>query len=159
MSKELLNSIAPSLGMTIPQLQKMSATLDKLPDPVPFAYLFSGTSTYWVAPDSGIVVDVASHEVRTSAFDLGNGQIAPVGPVLDFSYTSPPLTLKAAAEDATDSANQMKLIETTIPLVALIGGIVLVTVLLVVAAVRRRRRPPMAPPVAPAPPRELTPVG
>jgi hypothetical protein len=159
MPKSLLSQMAPSLGLTIPQLQQMQKVIDSLPDPVPFAYLFSGTSTYWVAPDSGIVVDVASHEVRTSAFDLGNGKIVPVGPVLDFSYTSPPLTLKAAADDATDSANQMKLIETTIPLVALIAGLVLVGVLVTVAAIRRRRQPPAAPPVVAAPPRELTPVG
>lgn len=158
MSKALLNQMAPSLGLTIPQLQKMAGVLATLPDPVQFAYLFSGTSTYWVAPDSGVVVDVASHEVRTSAFALPGGQIAPVGPILDFSYTSPPLTLKAAANDATDAANKMQLIETTIPLVALISGVVLLVVVLVIAAVRRRR-PPATPPVESVPPRELTPVG
>jgi len=159
MSKSMLNSMAPSLGLTVPQLQKMANVLATLPDPVPFAYLFSGTSTYWVAPGSGIVVDVASHEVRTSAFDLGNGKVLPVGPILDFGYTSTPLTLKGAAGDATDAANQMRLIETTIPLVALVSGAVLVTALLVGTAVRRRRQPPATPSVVQVEPRELTPVG
>ena len=139
-----------------------SSVLSTLPDPVPFGYLFSATSTYWIAPGSGVVVDVASHEVRTSGFVVA-GQILPVGPVLDFTYTSPALTLTAAASDAKDKAAQMRLISTTIPLVALITGGVILLVLIGTAVYSRRRTtaPPMTPPTTMAPPREreLTPVG
>ena len=156
MSKATLNSMTPALGLTIDQLKGLSTTLGQLPDPVPFGYLFSATSTYYVAPDSGVVVDVTSHEVRTSGFIVA-GQVLPVGAVLDFSYSAPTLTLKAAADDAKDKASQMTLISSTIPLVSLILGIVIVVALAGVAMVRRPRGP-AAPTTAPQP-RELTPVG
>lgn len=156
MSKETLNTMTPSLGLSLDQLKTLSATLSKLPDPVPFGYLFSGTSTYYVAPDSGVVVDVQAHEVRTSGFIVA-GQVVPVGSVLDFSYSAPPLTLKAAADDAKDKASQMTLISSTIPLVALIVGVAIVGLLVGVAVTRRRR--PTPPSTMPMQPRELTPVG
>jgi hypothetical protein len=165
LSKATLNTMTPSLGLSTDQLKQLSTVESKLPDPVPFGYLFSATSTYWVAPDSGLVVDVASHEVRTSGFVV-DGQVVPVGPVLDFSYTSPPLTLQAAASDAKDKASQMKLISSTIPLGALVSGGVLILVVVGTATISRRRRtttppttPPTGPPSVPTPPRELTPVG
>ena len=83
----------------------------------------------------------------------------PVGPVLDFSYSAPPSTLNAAASDAKDKADQMQRISSTIPLVALITGAVLLIVLLAAAAINRRRVTPTAPPSVPAPPRELAPAG
>lgn len=155
-TKSMVNAMVPSLGMTTSQLQKFAELLPTLPDPAPLGYLFSATSTYWVAPDSGIVVDVTSHEVRTAAFVVGS-TLAPVGPVLDFTYSAPLLTIKGAAADATDSANKMQLVSTTLPLAALIaGGLVLAVV--TVAGVRRRRHPAAPPAVAPEP-RQLTPVG
>jgi hypothetical protein len=157
LTKATLSTMTPSLGLSLDQLKALSATLSKLPDPVPFGYLFSGTSTYYVAPDSGVVVDVQAHEVRTSGF-LVAGQVVPVGPVLDISFTAPQLTLQAAAEDAKDKAAQMRLISTTVPLVALIAGVVLVGLMVTLAVIRRRRVPPVAP-TMPAPVRELTPVG
>jgi hypothetical protein len=156
LSKATLASMTPSLGLSIDQLKALSTVLATLPDPVPLGYLFSATSTYWVAPDSGIVVDVASHEVRTAGFVTG-GQIVPVGPVLDLTYAAPAGTLTAAASDAKDKASQMQLISTTIPLVALITGGVLVLVLVGAAFFTHRRRRTTPPQVA-APPREVTPV-
>src|SRR3954451_15689417 len=155
--KSLLNSMVPSLGLTMAQLQQLADVMPKLPDPVPFAYLFSAASTYWVAPDSGIVVDVVSHEVRTAAFVVGS-QVLPVGSVLDFTYSAPPLTVKAAAGDARSSADKMQLISTTIPLAALVTGSVLLVTCIAIAVVRRRRTPTTVAPVAPQP-RELTSVG
>ena len=155
--KSLLSSMVPSLGLTMAQLQQLADLMPKLPDPVPFAYLFSAASTYWVAPDSGIVVDVVSHEVRTAAFVVGS-RLVPVGPVLDFTYSAPPLTVKAAADDARSSTDKMQLISTTIPVASLITGAVLVLALVVGAAFTPRRRT-TSPPSVPAPPRELTPVG
>jgi len=155
--KSLLSSMVPSLGLTTDQLLQLADLMPKLPDPVPFAYLFSAASTYWVAPDSGIVVDVVSHEVRTAAFVVGS-RLVPVGSVLDFTYSAPPLTVKAAADDARSSADKMQLISTTIPLAALIAGGVLVLALLAAPALTNRRRTP-TPPTIPAPPRELTPAG
>lgn len=156
MSKATLMRMTPALGLSVDQLKGMSSVLSSLPDPVPFGYIFSATSTYWVAPDSGVVVDVAAHEVRSAGFATG-GPVVPLSSVLDITYTSPPLTLKAAASDAKDKAAQMEMIATTIPLAALATGGALVLVLIGTAIVTRRRT--STPPTVPAPPRELTPVG
>ena len=138
MTKAQIMTLVPSLGLKVADLKQMSGVLDKLPDPVPFAYTFSSPSTYYVAPDSGVVVDVVSREIRSAAFDLG-GTLAAVGPVMDFTYTSTPATLKAAANDAKDNASKMQLISTTLPLIALIVGIALAAISLVglMAAIRR----------------------
>ena len=121
MPKSLLNSMVPSLGLTMPscsswrtfcrscQTRCRSATCSARPAP---------TGSRLTA---GIVVDVASHEVRTAAFVVGS-QLVPVGPVLDFTYSAPPLTVKAAAADAKSSADKMELVSTTLPLAALITG-------------------------------------
>ena len=156
-SKSMLNSMVPSLGLSMDQLKQFADILPTLPDPVPLAYLFSATSTYWVAPDSGIVVDVSSHEVRTAAFTV-SGQLLPVGPALDFTYSGPALTVKAAASDAKSSADKMELISTTLPLAALVAGGVLLVTVTVIAIVRRRNSRHTPPAVTPAP-RELTPTG
>jgi hypothetical protein len=86
------------------------------------------------------------------------GHVVPVGPVLDMSYTAPPMTLQAAANDAKDKADQMQLVSTTIPLVALISGAVLLLSVIGVAVVGRRRQVTIEPTVR-TPMRELTPVG
>lgn len=157
MPKSLLSSMVPSLGLTHDQLLQLADLMPKLPDPVPFGYLFSAASTYWVAPDTGIVVDVTSHEVRTAAFIVGS-RLAPVGPVLDFTFSAPALTVQAAAEDAKAGTDKMELVSTTLPLAALITGSVLLLTVAVIA-VARRRRPPVATTPVPAEPKELTLVG
>jgi hypothetical protein len=154
--KSLLSSMVPSLGLTMDQLQQLADVLPQLPDPVPFGYLFSSAATYWVAPDTGIVVDVVSHEVRTAAFVVGS-RLMPVGAVLDFTYSAPASTVHAAGQDAKNGADKMQLISTTLPLVALITGGVIVLAQIATAVYTRRRT--TAPPTTPAQPRELTTAG
>lgn len=157
MPKAELMTMVPSLGLSTAQLTDMSKTLASLPDPVPFAYTYQASNTYWVAPRTGVVVDISYHEVRSVAFAVGP-LLIPVAPVMDMTYTSTPLTLSAAAQDARDNASSMDMIESTLPLWLLLGGLVLIVAGGTVLATRRRQ-PPAAPPVQPVSPRELTPIG
>ena len=146
MTKQQILDLTPSLQLTTDQLLKKQAVLDGLPDPVPMAYTYSVKATFWVAPDTGIVLDAAQHEVRASHFVDGD-KLLPAATVMDMTYQATPSTLAAAAQDARDGAAKIHLIRTTVPWIALISGIVLTVVGIVLLAVRRRR-PPVAP-VAP----------
>lgn len=157
MTKQMLDTMAGTLGMTRAQLENLATLTPKLPDPVPFVYTFAADSTYWVAPASGVVVDVQSHELRMSNVVV-DGALVPLSPLLDLTYTSPSQTLQAAAGDAKDKAAQMTMIETTLPLTALIAGAVILLVLAPLPLIRRRR-PPAPSVTSVAPPRELTPAG
>lgn len=153
--KATLMSMVPTLGLTTEQLTQMSKVLPQLPDPVPFAYTYSITATYWVAPQSGIVVDATQHETRSAAMVSGP-IVVPVGSVMDMTYSDTPATLRAAANDARDAVDAITLITDTVPLVTLITGFVL---LAVGAGMQLRRRPPAPPSTPIVEPRELTPVG
>jgi hypothetical protein len=163
MPKSELLTMVPSLGLSTSELTAMSKVLSAPPDPVPFAYTYQATNTYWVAPTSGVVVDISYREVRSVAFATGPA-LVPVAPVMDLTYTGTPLTLAAAATDARDNADGIQMIETTVPLGLLVGGFVLILVGGSVLAIRRRRPPTFPPtqptqPTQPVPPRELTRTG
>lgn len=147
MTKSMLTSSAATLGLTSTQLQQMATLTPQLPDPVPLVYTFAATSTYWVAPDSGVVVDVQSHEVRAVNLEVG-GALVPIAPVLDLSYASPASTLQAAVNDAKDKAAQMTLIRSTLP--AILGGVGIVLAFIGAGLLAFRRHP-----VVPPAPQEL----
>ena len=145
MTKEDLLRTTPSLQMTKRQLLRMAGIVDRLPDPVPLTYSYRLDATYWIAPDSGVVVDASRHEVRTMSFVDGHRTI-PVTPVLDMSYRATPATVAAAVADARDAAGRIKLVERTVPLVALaVGAGLLVSGGALLAG--RRREPADQPPV------------
>ena len=143
MSKEALLELTPSLQLTTPQLLKLDALMKRLPDPVPLAYTYRFAATFWVAPATGIVVDLRQHDVRTVSF-VDGARTIPVAPVMDMAYTSTPASLAAAARDARDATAQLRLIRTTAPAGLLGAGIALVLVGAVLL-VSRRRPAPVAP--------------
>ena len=150
---QLLQQV-PAFGFSAAQLQQLSTLMAKLPDPVSLAYTFAIQSTFWVDPKTGIIVDAQRHEVRAANFVMGSTLI-PMAPIMDFTYTDTPATLKAAVNDAKDNASQMTLITDTLPAISLVTGLVLIVV--GVGLIGYRRRPTAMPPVQPAE-RELEPV-
>jgi hypothetical protein len=156
MSKSALMTLTPSLGLSRDALLKMSKVVDRLPDPVPLVYTYQLAATYWVAPASGVVVDTVQHEVRSVSFVDGAATV-PVTPVMDMTYHSSAATLAAAVNDAKDNAAAIRLVETTVPVGLLIGGIVLAMAGLALALTKRPRRP--STPVPSVPQRELVRIG
>lgn len=158
MTKAQLLELVPSLGLSQDQLLKMNKLVAGLPDPVPLAYSYTQQATFWVAPASGVVVDMKQREVRSVNF-VDGAKLIPVSPVMDMTYTSTPATLAAAAKDAKDNAAQIKLITDTAPAGLLIIGLVLTTGGILLLTVFRRR--PAAAPPAPAEPQrgEMAGVG
>jgi hypothetical protein len=138
MTKQQILALTPSLQLSERQLLAMSKVLDGLPDPVPMRYTYRLEATYWIAPDTGIVVDTTHHEVRTANFVDGS-QLIPASPIMDMTYQATPSTLAAAATDAKDGAAALRLIRTTVPLVALIAGVLLSVIGTGMVASTRRR--------------------
>jgi hypothetical protein len=146
MTKKDLMQLTPSLGFGKNKLLKLNDQLATLPDPVPLEYTYQGTATFWVAPDSGLIVDMVQSEVRSVQFVAGPQKRIPVTPIMDMTYRMTPASIAAAAQDARDAIKGIQLIEVTAPLVLLGGGILLLIVGLAIRP-RRRPEPPTAPPV------------
>ena len=143
MSKADMLRLTPSLGLSHEQLLALDKVMTKAPDPVPLAYTYRFSSTFWVAPDSGIVVDMRQHDVRTTNIVTSTG-LVPVAPIMDMTYAFTPSTVAAAADDAKSAAGNLTLLTTTVPLTGLLTGIGFIAVG-VVLLLARRRRPPQAP--------------
>ena len=142
MSKSDMLRLTPSLGLSHEQLIALDKVMAKAPDPVPLRYTYRFSSTFWVAPASGIVVDMRQHDVRMTNIVAG-GHLVPVAPIMDMTYAFTPPTVTGAVDDAKSAADQLDLVNSTLPLAALLVGIAVVVAGVVLALPRRRH--PAAP--------------
>jgi hypothetical protein len=98
---------------------------------IPLGYTYQATSTYWVAPATGIVVDVSTSETQAAGVAAPTGPVVPVLPVLVDSYKASPASVQAAATDAKNGSNTIQMLGTTIPIIAAAVGLVLVIIAVV----------------------------
>ncbi|HCU94045.1 MAG TPA: hypothetical protein DHU96_15505 [Actinobacteria bacterium] len=107
------------------------ASLAKLIPPgtvqIPAGYLYSATSTYWVAPATGVVIDVSTSETELGGIALGN-KIIPVFPILVDSYKASPASVQAATTDANNGSNTITTFGITLPIVFAAVGFVLLVI-------------------------------
>lgn len=144
MPKGILTALAPQLGL--------AAVPANLPELVRLAYTYRVDATYWVAPRSGIVVDVTQREVRSVGIANAAGLPTVTAPVMAIAFTSTPATLKAAVTDARNASRSLELINTTLPLVLLLGGLLLLGSGVVLLKTRKANP-------APTPAQDRTPIG
>jgi Porin PorA len=107
---------------------------------IPLGYTYEGTSTYWVAPATGEVVDISTAEKEMGGVALSGGKIIPVIPVLADSYRGSNASVQAAAADATNGGNTIQAFGTIVPIVAAVLGFVLVVIAVVLWMRSRRPR-------------------
>jgi Porin PorA len=93
---------------------------------VPLGYEHASTSTYWVAPATGIVVNVKTAEAQVGGVALPGGRIVPLLPVLSDSYKLSSSSIQAAVNDANNGSDTIQTFGTTVPIVAACVGFVLV---------------------------------
>jgi len=144
MSKQDMLAMTPSLGLTQKQLLALDDLMKAQPDPVPLTYTYRFAATFWIAPTSGIVVDMKQHEARTTNI-TSEGKLVPVSPVMDMTYAFEPASVTGAVSDATTAEDQLQLVQTTLPWVAFGVGLLLVAVGAVLLLIPRRRRPTLPP--------------
>lgn len=106
---------------------------------IPLAYTYQATNTYWVAPTTGIVVDVNTTERQMGGIALPGGKVIPLLPVLADSYKASSASLQAAINDANSGSNTITTWGMTVPIIAAVVGFLLV-VLAVILWLRGRSR-------------------
>jgi Porin PorA len=94
---------------------------------IPLGYVYAATSTYWVAPATGIVIDVRTTEQQLGGIALGS-KIIPVLPVLVDSYQASPASVQAAATDANNGSSTIQLFGVILPIVFAAVGFVLLVI-------------------------------
>lgn len=142
--KQALAGLVGALGLPAATVAAVQAALPTLPDTIPLQYTYQVGATYWVAPTSGIVVDLEQHEVRSLVMTIG-GQAMPAIPVMDLTFSDTPATLTAAVQDARDKASGIDLLYRWLPLWLAVGGGVLVLAGVAWMAFPGRRRPTAGP--------------
>ncbi len=108
-------SVATELGKAYPNATS-----------VPVHYVYSGTSTYWVAPPTGIVVNQQTTESQVASIVLPGGRLVPVFPVLADSYAYTSSTMNSAVNDAKNGSGTINTWATGVPIAAGIVGFLLI---------------------------------
>lgn len=127
--KSLLSVLPTALGYPAAQASALAKLLAVLPDPVPISYLYSGQTTLWIAPDSGAIVKTTKSETRTAVINVpGQSQPVQLATVMSLSYAQTPDSIAQAVSDAKDDASALTLFGTTLPLIGVISGAVLIAV-------------------------------
>ncbi|MGO8956492.1 MAG: DUF3068 domain-containing protein [Streptosporangiaceae bacterium] len=106
---------------------------------VPLGYTYQAHNTYFVAPATGLVVNVSNNETEMGGIALPTGKIIPILPVLADTYHASPASLSAAVTDANNGSNTISLWGVIVPITAAAVGFVLV-VLAVILWMRGRSR-------------------
>lgn len=120
-------ALLAQLGPVSAQLkQQLAALLPTLGDPVPLAYTIQGADTFWVEPQTGVVVDVERAQQRTAGIIVpSSGTFVPLLPVSDVSYRQTSGAVSAAAHDAQKGRDAITLYGTTLPILAGVLGALL----------------------------------
>lgn len=93
---------------------------------IPLGYTYQANDTYYVAPGTGLVVNVSNNETEMAGIALPNGTIIPVLPVLSYTYHATPASLSAAVNDANSGSSAITTWGVTVPITAAAVGFVLV---------------------------------
>ncbi len=126
--KSLPVSLLPSLtaaGMISPTAAASLTQAFPNAKSVPLAYTYQAANTYYVAPATGLVVNLSNNETEMGGIALPNGTIVPVVPVLAYNYHASPASLTAAVTDANNGASTITAWGVTAPVAAAAFGFVL----------------------------------
>jgi hypothetical protein len=143
--KELPLSLIKLLGTSgiLPagQAGQLGQLLGQLADPVQLAYTFQDDTTFWVDPNTGLVIDVHRNQQRVAAIALPTGNVVPLIPAVAVTYQDTAASSEAAADDARHGHTVISWLGVYLPIILLALGVVL----LALAAFLWMRRRPAAP--------------
>jgi hypothetical protein len=107
-------------------------------DNVPLQYYYEYEGEYWIEPTTGVLIDTKKHELRKVGLPddvlakvplLSNlteeQKAAQRVTVSDFTYWSTDQTVQDAKKDAEDAKGKIQLFGTTLPIIAILVGLVL----------------------------------
>ncbi len=125
--QSLLKLVA-TLGPLTPEAKlQLTALLPTLGDPVPLSYTQQENDSFWVEPETGVVIDAVRSQQRNAGVRNPNGgAFIPLLPVIDASYQQTPKSVQDAVHDAQKGRKSIELYGTTLPVIAAVLGLVLV---------------------------------
>jgi hypothetical protein len=143
LSPPLLGQLATVLPVPAELKTALAQVLPRLTADVPVTYTYESTSTYWVEPVTGVVVDVERTEIRKVGLELPGTPVPPSIVVYDVTTAVTDASVGEAADDATDGRNAIRWFGTILPVVLLVVGLLalLPAVIKAAAAVGTRRSP------------------
>ena len=121
--KELLLQLAPLFGLPDEAMAQLGPVLEAMPDPVPLTYTFAFDKTYWVEPNTGVLIDIDVMESRAVALAVP-GAPAPVAlaEVQHLEYVTTAASVQDAVNDANDGINQLNLFGVYVPAILILLG-------------------------------------
>jgi hypothetical protein len=135
-----------ALASTLPAQQQAALVqvLPALPNPVPLQYAYEASTTYWVEPTTGTVVDIQRQEIRTASITGPDG--SPLGqlPVYDVQTQFSESSVATAGREASDRRSGIVTAGTVAPWVLASLGILALLAALI--GLRMARRQPAAGP-------------
>jgi len=152
-----ITSLGPVLASQLPEQLRsaLPAILAGLPSTVPVTWTSAMDSTIWADTTTGAPIRVQSTQKISGGISV-LGQTISV-PVATLTLATTSASEQKIADDAASNASKLTLVGTTIPLILLILGVVLLA-LAIVLAVRAGRHPGGTTPASPEPERTPTPV-
>jgi hypothetical protein len=110
---------------------------------IPVKYTYQAANTYWVDPNTGLVINVANNEVETGVIALPGGKLVPIFPILSDTYHASPASLTQAVNDAKSGSTTISTWGVTVPIICLCIGFVLVVAAVVLWLLGRNRGRPV----------------
>jgi hypothetical protein len=122
--KTVLGQLAAGLGLGDAELAQFQQLLEVLPDPVPISYTYAFDKTYWVEPQTGMLVDVDVAESRAAVIQAPDGSIVPLAEVQRLGYVTTAGSVDAAVDDANSAIFMMLVFGVVVPGAAIVLGLV-----------------------------------
>lgn len=139
LTRATLAGLTPSLPISADQRSALMQAMPGLPDQVPVNYTFQSTTTYWVEPTTGQVVDQQRDVTRSGAIGGPGGATLATLPVFDVSTRFTDDSVAAAGREAADRRNSLNNSGRVWPWV--LGTLGALAVIAGVLGILARRRP------------------
>lgn len=144
--KSLPTSMVPQLvaaHLITPSQAASLGTLFPHATSIPLGYTYQANNLYFVAPATGLVVNVANNETETVGVALPNGTFVPVQPILSDSYHASSASLSQAVTDAKNGSSAISILGVYLPIAFLAAGFVLVVAAILLWMRKRSRGKPV----------------
>jgi hypothetical protein len=125
-------ALQPVLASVLPPalLAQLPALLGTLPATIPVTYTSTTTSTVYADSVMGLPVKSGSTQVITAGISLGSKIQVPFTTI---KLTATDASVASMADDASSKASSLNLVETIVPIVLLVLGVIALVIALVIA--------------------------
>jgi hypothetical protein len=110
---------------------------------IPVKYTYQAANSYWIDPNTGLVINISNNEVETGNIAMPNGSLIPIFPILSDTYRASPGSLTQAVNDAKSGSTTISTWGVTVPIICLCIGFVLIVAAVIMWLLGRTRGRPV----------------